>query len=80
MTRISDLAHHLDMPQPTLYTWARRHWVSARQLPEVRKRWVAWANHDEIERLRRLRQYGIERRSDPPPLKLTTLKVPRNQE
>ena len=72
---LSDLAHHLDMPQPTLYTWVRRQWVSARQLPEVGKRWVAWADHDEIGRLRRLRQYGNERRSGPPPPKLTTPKA-----
>lgn len=52
----SDLARHLQMPQPTLYSWMRRRWVHARQLPVNGGRWVLWADGDEIDRLQRLRQ------------------------
>jgi DNA invertase Pin-like site-specific DNA recombinase len=51
-----DLARTLGMPQPTLYSWIRRGWVHARQLPGgAQGRWVLWADAEECERLRRLR-------------------------
>jgi len=67
----ADLACRLDMPQPTLYTWIRRGWVVARQLPGARGRWVLLADHDELKRLRDLRQHCMHRRSQPPPANLT---------
>jgi len=52
----SDLARHLRMPQPTLYSWVRRGWVHARQLPLAAGRWILWADDEELHRLRRLRR------------------------
>ena len=49
-----DLACHLSIPQPTLYSWLRRGWVHGRQLPGARGRWILWADTDEQERLRHL--------------------------
>lgn len=67
----ADLACRLDMPQPTLYTWIRRGWVAARQLPGARGQWVIWADHEELKRLRNLRQHCMHRRPEPPPTNLT---------
>jgi DNA invertase Pin-like site-specific DNA recombinase len=50
----ADLARHLHLPQPTLYSWVRRGWVHARQLPMAGGRWIIWADADEQNRLRRL--------------------------
>jgi hypothetical protein len=52
----TDLARHLQMPNPTLYRWLRRGWVHARQLPVARGRWILWADAEELDRLRRLRR------------------------
>jgi len=51
----TDLGRELDMPLPTLYRWLRRGWVHARQLSGPQGRWILWADSDELERLRRLR-------------------------
>jgi hypothetical protein len=51
----TDLARHLDLPNPTLYKWLRSGWVNARQLPVAGGRWILWADTDELDRLRRLR-------------------------
>jgi hypothetical protein len=56
----TDLARHLDLPQPTLYKWMRRGWVNGRQLPVAGGRWILWADADELDRLRHLR--GCPRR------------------
>jgi DNA invertase Pin-like site-specific DNA recombinase len=50
-----DLAGRLDMPHPTLYSWLRRGWVHARQLPGAQGRWILWADEEELERLKQLR-------------------------
>jgi hypothetical protein len=50
-----DLAHVLQLPHPTLYTWMRRGWVNARRLDIGQGRWVLWADEQEIDRLHRLR-------------------------
>jgi hypothetical protein len=50
-----DLAGQLDMPHPTLYSWLRRGWVHARQLPGAQGRWILWADEEELDRLKRLR-------------------------
>jgi len=50
----TDLARHLNLPQPTLYSWVRRGWVHARQLPVAGGRWILWADAEEVDRLRRL--------------------------
>jgi len=51
----ADLARRLEMPHPTLYSWLRRGWVHARQLPGAQGRWILWADAEELDRLRRLR-------------------------
>jgi len=48
---MTDLCRHLQMPQPTLYSWIRRGWVNARQLPVAGGRWIVWADADELDRL-----------------------------
>ena len=50
-----DLAHVLQLPHPTLYTWMRRGWINAKRLDIGQGRWVLWADEQEIDRLRRLR-------------------------
>jgi len=52
----ADLARHLGLPDPTLYKWMRSGWVHARQLPVAGGRWILWADVDELDRLRRLRE------------------------
>jgi hypothetical protein len=57
----TDLARELRLPHPTLYSWLRRGWVNATQLdaplagPASQGRWVLWADDEELDRLRRLR-------------------------
>jgi len=55
---LADLAQALAMPRTTLETWIRRGWVQARHQEQVlgRRQWVVWADHAEVERLRRHRQ------------------------
>src|SRR5262249_33231954 len=48
------LPRDLDMSPATLYSWLRRGWLQARQLPGVCGRWIVWADEDELGRLRRL--------------------------
>jgi DNA invertase Pin-like site-specific DNA recombinase len=50
---LSDLARALDMPRERLREWVRRGWVRGRQTP-VQGLWVAWADQDEVRRLRKL--------------------------
>lgn len=50
-----DLAHALQLPHPTLYSWMRRGWVNARRLDIGQGRWIVWADEQELDRLRRLR-------------------------
>jgi DNA invertase Pin-like site-specific DNA recombinase len=53
---LDDLGHALQIPQPTLYRWARRGWVHAKRLSGEHNRWVLWADQDELDRLARLRK------------------------
>lgn len=53
---MTDLCRHLQMPRPTLYSWIRRGWVHARQLPVAGGCWIVWADAEELDRLRRLRR------------------------
>ena len=50
---LRDLASHLKMRWVQLQRWAKRGWVHARRTSSG-KRWVIWADEDEIERLRHL--------------------------
>jgi DNA invertase Pin-like site-specific DNA recombinase len=49
------LAQELGMPRVTLHDWTRRGWVKARQQPEPQRRWIVWADEEELKRLRGLR-------------------------
>lgn len=53
--RLSDLSDHLDIPRETLHRWRRVGWLHGRKLDEPRGRWVLWADAEELDRLRRLR-------------------------
>ena len=53
---MTDLSRQLQIPHPTLYSWIRRGWVNARQLPVVHGPWAVWADAEELDRLRRLHQ------------------------
>jgi hypothetical protein len=68
------LARQLAMPPATLYSWLRRGWVQARQLPGACGRWIMWADEDELSRLRRLRARPRSWSEDPPAKDLTTPK------
>jgi hypothetical protein len=50
-----DLARAVGLPHPTLYSWIRRGWVHARQLPGPQGHWILWADAEELQRLKRLR-------------------------
>ena len=69
------LARQLDMPPATLYSWLRRGWVHARQLPGACGRWIVWADEDELGRLRRLRGRCRSGSEDAPAKDLTTPKT-----
>ena len=53
---LADLARHLQIPQPTLYSWLRRGWVHGRRQPGALGRWILWADAEEVDRLRKLRR------------------------
>jgi hypothetical protein len=52
---LEELARKLKIPPTTLYRWACRGWVHAKQLPREHNRWVIWADPEELDRLARLR-------------------------
>jgi DNA invertase Pin-like site-specific DNA recombinase len=49
---LADLARQIPMPVVTLFDWVKRGWVRARQEAQPLRRWIAWADHTEIDRLR----------------------------
>ncbi len=69
---ILPLAAALQLPKNTLQAWARRGWVHvARQLPGIHGRKICWADANEMERLRRLRDTPRDW-WNLPPVELTT--------
>ena len=68
---MTDLCHHLQLPHPTLYSWIRRGWVNARQLPVAGGRWILWADAEELDRLRRLHHCPRSWRNQPQTANLT---------
>lgn len=73
----TDLARHLHLPQPTLYSWMRRGWVHARQLPVAGGRWIIGADADELDRLRQLRHCRRSWHNRPQDAELTRPKPQR---
>ena len=53
---LTELAHTLEMPPPTLYQWLRKGYLQARQARHVSVPvWLIWADANELERLRAFR-------------------------
>jgi DNA invertase Pin-like site-specific DNA recombinase len=52
---LADLASELSMPIATLHLWNCVGWVSSRKVTAARGRWAIYANADELDRLRQLR-------------------------
>ena len=74
---ILSLATALQLPKNTLQAWARCGWVHVvRQLPGIRGRKICWADANEMERLRRLRDAPRNWWNRPLSVKLTTPRVP----
>jgi DNA invertase Pin-like site-specific DNA recombinase len=53
---LADLAAELRMPIATLHRWQRVGWLTSRKIADARGCWAAYADADELTRLRRLRQ------------------------
>jgi DNA invertase Pin-like site-specific DNA recombinase len=74
---ILSLATALQLPKNTLQAWARCGWVYVvRQLPGIRGRKICWADANEMDRLRRLRDAPRNRWTRPLSAELTTPQVP----
>ncbi len=54
---LPELARTLDMPSVTLFSWLRKGWLQARQVPRAgQQQWLIWADAAELARLRARRQ------------------------
>jgi hypothetical protein len=73
---LSDLARELEMPSVTLHSWRRRGWVRGRKLAVPGGHWALWADEEERERLRKLREYKRGWSDQPFPVELITPKTP----
>ena len=75
-----ELAAKLNIPKNTLFGWIKRCWVRVvRQLPGYKGCMICWADTDEMERLRKLRETRHGWWDPPLPVELTTPKlVPSN--
>ena len=71
---IQELAGELGVPLGTLRLWCRASWVRAYKRTVAGRRWVIWADADELERLRRLRSFDREAPCLPYPTELVTPK------
>ena len=70
---VTGLAQELNIPRSTLHAWKQRGWLRAhRQLPGYRGQLIYWANVQELERLRQLRQTKWSFGDPPLPKHLTT--------
>lgn len=73
---LDDFARAVNMPQITVYCWARRRgWIANRQLQGRQGRIVLWADLKEMARIKALREWMNHRTGwsiDPPPSHLTT--------
>jgi hypothetical protein len=76
---LRDLAETLRTTESLIREWIRKGWMQARGLPwkGTRKRfWIAWADGDELRRLRRLLASRTGRNFEAYPPGLTTPKAP----
>lgn len=58
---LPDLARKLRLPLAALQRWCKRGWLHCRRLPGAPNRWIAWADKEELVRLRRLRACPLDR-------------------
>ena len=73
---VIDLAAELEMTKNTLFSWVKRGWVCMiRQAPGYRGRLICWADTEDLNRLRRLRQTKHGWWDPPLPGELTTPKM-----
>jgi DNA invertase Pin-like site-specific DNA recombinase len=70
--RLAELATKLRMPKGKLGEWVRRGWLHGRQT-QPDGTWIVWADRDELQRLRRLRDCS-QRGAHDHPKSLTTPK------
>lgn len=54
---VRDLAKELGVGTQKVYYWIKQQWLHARRSP-LRKHWIAWADADEIKRLKQLARHG----------------------
>lgn len=74
-----DLARELSIPWGTINGWRRKGWFVTRQVKGLRKLcWIAWADADELDRLKRLRDF--QSGSKTYPAELTTPKPKASNE
>lgn len=74
-----DLARELGVPWGTINGWRRNGWFVTRQVKGLRKLcWIAWADAEELDRLKRLRDY--QSGNKPYPAELTTPKPQVNND
>ena len=74
---VIDLAEKLSIAKNTLMNWIKRGWVHmVRQSPGYRGCVICWADKEELDRLRRLRQANRGWWGPPLPSELTKPKVP----
>lgn len=63
---LAELAHRLDMPQPTLFVWLRRGRLRGRQVPHAaRSLWLIHADAQELEQLQAWRAAARAERHPP---------------
>jgi hypothetical protein len=55
----TDLADRLGLSRSNLHRWIRLGWVRARQEEGLLRRWIVWADNDELARLLQLRQRTV---------------------
>jgi DNA invertase Pin-like site-specific DNA recombinase len=71
---LEELALELKMPSATLRGWCRKGWVHVRKVTLAYRRFIIWADADELDRLRRLQKHRRGAPCVPYPSELTTPK------
>jgi DNA-binding transcriptional MerR regulator len=71
---LEELALELEIPSQTLRGWCRKGWVHVRKVTLAYRRFIIWADADELARLRRLHRHRRGAPGVPYPSELTTPK------